>query len=337
MNIKRLAKTNYPRISVKARATLAKKLLNASSLLIVVDEAGDAVALVSRNCILHGKLLSECSLNRISMPYTTMVADAIGMMRKHQIDALRVYRNQEFVGAVTLADLTDELLEVLKHYKRMVQHVGHDMRNSIDNLNGLNTLLESNLKKPENIELMRLAKHSCDHAHDILQELLFAEKIGGSPYALEPTELNAFTQECAEEMKGILYSKEIALDISTSNIHFTKSTDRNYLKRVIHNLMSNACKFSQPGTMVRLSTKVEDGHFRLAVRDQGIGIPVDYQAHVFDQFTTVSRNGTRGEPSTGLGMFFSKHCIEKLGGRLYLESSDETGSCFIVEFASDEH
>jgi len=332
MNIIQLANASYPRVSIEEKTCFAKNLLKQSPLIMVLDQSSTVVALVSRSSILDAELLSECSLNSFVVGGNMTIADAYRIMSQQQLDAVRVQGGDGFLGVVTLVDLTGHLLKELMRYKKVVQHLGHDMKNSIANLTGLNGLLERNLEKPENIELLRLAKHSCDHANSILRELLFVEKLGDGVYAFETTELNGFIQECAEEMKGILITKDIALDVSISETPFSYDTDRSYLKRVVHNLLSNAFKFSQPGTTVQVFTQVEDEHFILAVCDQGIGIPAEKQPYVFDRFTPLSRAGTQGEASTGLGMYFSKTCIEKLGGKLSFESSEENGTTFFVEF-----
>lgn len=102
------------------------------------------------------------------------------------------------------------------------------------------------------------------------------------------------------------------------------------LKRAIQNVISNAIKFSYPNSTIKMSSKIEGGQIILKVLDAGIGIPEKYQNDIFEKFTAAGRVGTNGEPSTGLGLCFSKQCIEQHGGQIYFKSAEGKGTKFYI-------
>jgi CheY-like chemotaxis protein len=100
------------------------------------------------------------------------------------------------------------------------------------------------------------------------------------------------------------------------------------LQRVIGNLLSNAIKFSPVGGVVRLTVEDVDGSVRLAVHDQGPGVPEEYQERIFEKFGQVESRRENRKYSTGLGLTFVKMAVEAHGGTVGLESGPGDGSRF---------
>ncbi len=334
MNIQQLVRTSFPTIIIGEDASRARVLLRAVPFLVVIDRSSAAIGILSSSCLCGEEIINERMVNRSETAGDRTVLDTFELMKREGIDVLSVRNGQAFMGVVTHMDITGYFIKRLERYKTVLQAVGHDLRNSLGNIRGLNAILEKNVQRPDNIELLRLAKHSCDHAHNILQDLLLADRVDGGGYVLEMTELNAFIVDCITEMTGAVAAKDMGTKLDISGVAFHYSIDKAYFKRVVHNLISNAIKFSHPHDTISILTHSDGIQFRLEVTDRGIGIPVEKQPHVFDRFSASARAGTRGESSTGLGMFFSKICIEKLGGRLFFRSSEGVGTSFFVEFSS---
>jgi signal transduction histidine kinase len=97
----------------------------------------------------------------------------------------------------------------------------------------------------------------------------------------------------------------------------------------LNNLISNAVKFSQPGTTVEVSAAADDGGVLISVRDEGPGIPEAEQAKLFQPFGRTSVRSTAGERSTGLGLAISRKIVEGHGGRIWVQSHVGLGSVFL--------
>ena len=122
--------------------------------------------------------------------------------------------------------------------------------------------------------------------------------------------------------KSIFYKSSIG---STTSV----LADRESLKTILRNLISNALKFSlHNGTITLSSQLVAKGFIQVTVSDSGIGMPDSIKNNLFSISTKVSRPGTDNEPSTGLGLILCKELVEKHGGKIWVDSEIEKGSSF---------
>jgi len=100
--------------------------------------------------------------------------------------------------------------------------------------------------------------------------------------------------------------------------------DRDRLKQVVINLLSNAVKFVPPvAGLIRMTLTREDGYARVAVIDNGPGIPEAYQSVIFERFRQGGNTMTDKPQGTGLGLPISREIVEHFGGRLWVESLPE--------------
>ncbi|MEN8599794.1 ATP-binding protein, partial [Klebsiella pneumoniae] len=104
-------------------------------------------------------------------------------------------------------------------------------------------------------------------------------------------------------------------------------TDAGKVKVVLKNLIGNAAKFTERGS-ITVSAAASDDGVEFRVRDTGIGIPPDRQAAIFDSFTQVDGSTTRKYGGTGLGLTICRQLMALMGGEIGLESRPGAGSCF---------
>jgi signal transduction histidine kinase len=109
------------------------------------------------------------------------------------------------------------------------------------------------------------------------------------------------------------------------------AADPDKLRQVLVNLTENAIKYSPDGGTIEMGVESEDSVVRFAVRDEGIGIPLDAQPHIFERFHRVDPNMTRGVGGTGLGLYICRELVEHMGGRIWVTSREGEGSTFQFE------
>jgi hypothetical protein len=108
-------------------------------------------------------------------------------------------------------------------------------------------------------------------------------------------------------------------------------TDRTRLRQILVNLVSNAIKFTETGTVQIVARYLEDdGLLQIEVVDTGIGIAPEHQAHLFEPFTQADNSSTRQYGGTGLGLTITKRLVKMLGGSIAFESELGKGSTFRV-------
>jgi PAS domain S-box-containing protein len=109
------------------------------------------------------------------------------------------------------------------------------------------------------------------------------------------------------------------------------SCDEDKLRQVLVNLVENAVKYSPDGGMVRVEIRAENGRGRVAVHDEGLGIPADEQRRIFEKFFRLDPSLTRGVGGSGLGLYISRELVERMDGRLTVASEPGRGSTFTVD------
>jgi len=105
------------------------------------------------------------------------------------------------------------------------------------------------------------------------------------------------------------------------------TADRVRIQRILHNLLENAAKYSDPGTKIEIFARLDNGEVLIGVKDMGIGIPADLQGKLFEPFQRLEQPNIKAT-GTGLGLIVCRRLVEAHGGRMWLESEPGEGSTF---------
>lgn len=153
---------------------------------------------------------------------------------------------------------------------------------------------------------------------------------GQMELVLESFDLRAEVQDACEEYEPIAETRGLTLAADLPSKEVTILADREKVRVVLDNLISNAVKFNSPGGQVHISLVPQDDGAEIVVADTGIGIPADEVDRVFDRFYQVEDHMTRRHGGMGLGLSIVKGVVELHGGRVSVESVPERGSRFTV-------
>jgi signal transduction histidine kinase len=104
--------------------------------------------------------------------------------------------------------------------------------------------------------------------------------------------------------------------------------DKDMIKTILRNLISNAIKFTHKNGLVEVKAIIKDGNMEISVSDSGIGMTDETMAKLFRIDANLSTRGTENEKGTGLGLFLCKEFVEKHGGKIWAESESGKGSTF---------
>jgi signal transduction histidine kinase len=127
--------------------------------------------------------------------------------------------------------------------------------------------------------------------------------------------------------EALAAEKRLALEVDVPADLPHGRGDERRLTQVLMNLVSNAIKFTEAGS-VSIRAKVEDGGFLVAVSDTGVGIAEGDRERIFEEFQQVDTSSTRKKGGTGLGLAIAKRIVELHGGRIWVESTPGQGSTF---------
>ena len=119
--------------------------------------------------------------------------------------------------------------------------------------------------------------------------------------------------------------------LHTESKHLFIETDEVKFFQIVHNLLSNSMKFTEPQGTIEVVVRDHKRKVEIIVKDEGVGIPEDLKPFIFEKKTRAARPGLNGEISNGIGLYVVKQLTELLGGKIYFESEENKGTRFMLE------
>lgn len=218
-----------------------------------------------------------------------------------------------------------------KNYARLIRVVAHDLRNPIGAVSAFADMMLDSPPSTWEKEWMVLIDQASKGCLQLITELLETDfDIASQPLQKEMVDVIALLQESAMLLTYRAAEKKQTLIAPKANAIFILA-DKRKLSRVVDNLVGNAIKFSPEGATSEIMAAEIPGNIIISVRDNGMGIPPEMAARIFEPFeSTIKRKGTSGEPSFGLGLYICQKIVEAHGGRIWFESQPGQGSTFYI-------
>jgi HAMP domain-containing protein/CheY-like chemotaxis protein len=234
-----------------------------------------------------------------------------------------------------LEEKAEQLALTSKYKSQFLANMSHELRTPLNSLLILSRQLADNSEGNLNDKQVRYAETIQQSGSDLLSlinEILDLAKIESGTMAVDigPVRFEALRdyvehsfRQLAEE-KGLAFAIEIDPDLPRS-----METDDMRLRQVLRNLLSNAFKFTEQGSVtLRIAPAESPGNVAFAVIDTGIGVPADQQRIIFESFQQVEGGTSRRFGGTGLGLSISREIARLLGGELRVDSAPGAGSTF---------
>jgi signal transduction histidine kinase len=150
-------------------------------------------------------------------------------------------------------------------------------------------------------------------------------------FASEEVDLGELVSQVVASMAGRVQDKSLSLEVRAPGALPAVAADGDKLRQVLVNVIDNAIKYSPDGRAIRVNVQPLEAHVRLAVKDEGPGIPRQEQKRIFGKFYRLDPQLTHGVGGTGLGLYICREILSRMNGRIWVDSEDGQGSTFFVD------
>jgi PAS domain S-box len=213
-------------------------------------------------------------------------------------------------------------------------NISHEIRTPLNSVVGFsNLLLTNNLPNNVKEEYIEHINHNSEKLLQIIGDIIDLSRLESSQIEItyEEASLSTIVNEIIEEARQIIRRNEKPIILNVKN-HFEDAgdlifTDRIWLKRVLNHLMDNAVKFTLEGS-VEFSYLLENQNVVFKIRDTGIGINKENLGRIFEEFRQEFDGHHRPFEGLGIGLTLAKEVIERMGGRIFVQSEKGVGSEF---------
>jgi signal transduction histidine kinase len=230
--------------------------------------------------------------------------------------------------------MAEQLSAASQAKSRLLANVSHELRTPLNAIVGYSELLFEQCQEDghaDHVDDLRRILAASRHLLSLIEDLLDISRIEAGRTELRPVriDLAALLADLHDLSAPLAVARGNHLSFSTECEITDLVADPRILRQCLLNLLSNACKYTDHGTITLRVTATEE-RIVFAVEDTGIGIDPREQARIFEAFVRADDPEALRRGGTGLGLTITRRFVESMGGELVLRSAPERGSCFQI-------
>ena len=238
-----------------------------------------------------------------------------------------------------------ELAEASRMKSAFIANMSHELRTPLNAIIGFTGALLMKLPGPltaDQDKQLTTIRASARHLLSLINDILDVAKIeaGKLTLSIEPVHCQELMTEVADTLRPLAQQKGLALEMALGEAGQPPAiidTDRRALTQILINLLNNAIKFTEQGTVrISLAQREEDGVLvtEMSIADSGAGIKEEDQAKLFQAFSQLDSTSTRHVEGAGLGLYLCQNLANAIGGALFFNSDYGSGSTFTLALRS---
>ena len=234
------------------------------------------------------------------------------------------------------ARLFTKLKEVDEMKDNFISLASHELRTPVTALRGFASLAVRHFQTGDQqtaIKDMDMVNKSAEGIEELVNDLLDVSRIEQKRLKLEikQFDLTTLVVEVVQQLQSPATQKGLSLTYEKPTKNLIIAADPGKVKQIFVNLVGNAIKYTQKGSVV-ISHELEGNTIKTLIKDTGIGIPAQELPTLFEKFHRVQNEKTRQIRGTGLGLWITKQLAEMMKGKIFIESIENTGTKVIVVF-----
>jgi heavy metal sensor kinase len=232
--------------------------------------------------------------------------------------------------AKTLNDMLDRFHMSIEQMRRFSADASHELQTPLTILKGeMEVALRQTRSAEEYQDVLRSGLEEIDRLNHLVEGLLLLARAdsGVLRLDLQPIELHGLMHDIMEQMRAIAGDHQVTLQMHPHK-PLTVQGDRDHLRRLMYNLLSNAIRHSPAGGVITVTISTREGWAVIQVADQGAGIPESERTRIFERFYRSTRTGSRDRQGVGLGLSISASIAKAHGGRIEVAHVPGEGAAF---------
>ncbi|MCJ2008318.1 ATP-binding protein, partial [Methylobacterium sp. J-092] len=237
-----------------------------------------------------------------------------------------------------LEEARDAAEEHSRAKSRFLANMSHELRTPLSAVIGYSEMLEEEAEELGQDSLLKdlgKIKSNAQHLLGLINDVLDLSKVEAEKMELYPEDIDvaAFVTDAAGTVEALVAKKGNVLVLDVADDVGRARTDATKLRQCVFNLLSNAAKFTEGGTITLSAARevdVDGDWLRFTVRDTGIGMNPEQVGRLFERFTQADESTTRNYGGTGLGLALSRAFAQLLGGDITVDSVEGQGTSFTL-------
>ena len=274
----------------------------------------------------------------LELPMTT----AIGRRKWVRIKGSPIVEDDEVVGIRGYHQDITAQKQAAEAKREFISVVSHELRTPLTSIRGMISLVANEVTgelPDEARQMLTTALKNTERLGALIDDILDIEKIDAGKIDIElgPIVAEDLIDEVFETSQQFAQESGVALRFRRPSKPIRIYGDEDKLHQVLINLLSNAIKYSPPAVSVDVSIRGLDSKtVRIAVEDQGPGIPEEFRDQLFEKFTRADTSDQRHRQGTGLGLSIARRLTEEMGGRIGFDTTVGQGTTMFIDIPAYE-
>ena len=241
--------------------------------------------------------------------------------------AATAIQNQQLIQSAQNA--YRKMMELDRMKSDFIAITSHELRTPLGLIMG-HTAFLTETASPEQKEDVEIIARNAEKLRDLIAEIDDIDSLtsGMTKMKKETVSLSQVIQQVTEALLCEATNRKVRLSVESKQANLTVEGDPEKISMALRNLVKNALTFTNPDGVVKVTAEQLPGYVKVAVLDNGIGIPEAEQEKIFQRFYQVEKHLTRKHGGIGLGLSIAKEMVEMHGGKIWVESVEGKGSRF---------